>query len=175
MVISYIRIYYSVYFSYNICLEILINLRIYLVFMRISLCILWNPWISVVNLQYSALNPQNCHFSNLFLSPLLLYLVGSRLWEECHCKNCQFRSLLNSKLVNYSIFCNIYSEILHVFRISCNILSDFTPNIVKSMDLNKSSIFFVILIVNLSPWILCTSRLILTSGVKRREVSVFCF
>ena len=52
MVNSYIRIYYSVYFSYNICLEILINLRIYLVFMRISLCILWNPWISVVNLQY---------------------------------------------------------------------------------------------------------------------------
>ena len=40
MVNSYIRFYYSVYFCYNICLEILINLRIYLVFMRILLCIL---------------------------------------------------------------------------------------------------------------------------------------
>ena len=92
-------------------------------------------------------------------------------------KICQFRSILNSKLVNYSILCNICYEILHVFRISFNILSDFTPNIVKSMDLNKSSIFFIMLIVivKLSPWILCTSRLILTSGVKRREVSVFCF
>ena len=88
----------------NICLEILINLRIYLVFMWISLCILWNLWISVVNLQHSALNPSKLSVFNLFLK-LLHHL--------CHCRiqvvrgvslqNCQFRSLLNSKLVNYSI------------------------------------------------------------------------
>ena len=52
----------------NICLEILINLRIYLVFMRISNCILWNPWISVVNLQYSALNLSKLSFYNSFLT-----------------------------------------------------------------------------------------------------------
>ena len=87
MVNSYIRFYYSVYFYYNICLEILINLRIYLVFMRISLCILWNPWISVVNLQYFNLKSiKICQFLSLFLSPLLLYLVGFRLWEEFHLK-----------------------------------------------------------------------------------------
>ena len=39
-------------FTAIFCLEILRNLRIYLVFVRISPCILWNPWISVLNLQY---------------------------------------------------------------------------------------------------------------------------
>ena len=32
--------------------EILLNLQISSVFWQISLCILWNPWISALNLQY---------------------------------------------------------------------------------------------------------------------------
>ena len=72
----------------NICLEILINLRIYLVFMRISLCILWNPWISVVNLQYFNLKSiQNLSFSNLFLtSPPSVPLSDSDGRESLHLK-----------------------------------------------------------------------------------------
>ena len=123
-------------FSYNICLEILINLRIYLVFMQISLCILWNPWISVVNLQYFNLKSiKISQFLNLFLTSLSSCILGFRLERRCHLKNYQIRSILNSKFVlNYSIFCNICSEILHVLRISLNILSDFTSDIVKSVD-----------------------------------------
>ena len=69
IIYSYLSI--TLYILYNIprniCLEILINLRIYLVFMRISNCILWNPWISVVKFAIFNLKSfKNCHFITQF-------------------------------------------------------------------------------------------------------------
>ena len=80
----------------NICLEILINLWIYLVFIRISNCILWNPWISVVNLQYFNLKSfKKLSFYNSVLSPLHLFHCRIKVVRGVSLLNCQFRSILN--------------------------------------------------------------------------------
>ena len=74
-------------------------------------------------------------FLNLFLN-FSTILCHSRIQmvRGVSSQNYQFRSILNSKFViNYTNICNICSEILHILWISFNILSDFTPDIVKSM------------------------------------------
>ena len=65
-------------------LEIHLNLQISSVFWQISLCILWNPWISVLNLQYSKLKSiKLCHFELFFNC---FYLLSSCTIVRCRGK-----------------------------------------------------------------------------------------
>ena len=86
--------------------------------MWISLCILWNLWIScgkfaIFNLKSIKIS----QFLNLFLNfSTILCHSRIQMGRGVSSQNYQFRSILNSKFViNYTNICNICSEILSCF------------------------------------------------------------
>ena len=91
-------------------LEILLNLQISSVFWWISLCILWNPWISVLNLQYSKLKSILLYHFELFLSPLLLLFPK----EQCRIQGRRW------------VISTVCHTVLDLFQIICSNILQYT-------------------------------------------------